>query len=609
LFKLSHRMELALLIALVTVLVACFLSPLIWEASDNFRLVAVSPMGWGTDQQNYLSAVETALNADTLRIRRPGQGLLYANLALAPLFVARHITSVSQQAIIIVLRLWSVLFAAATVILAFIFSLRYFGRAAAWLAALFLLTMSFEFIRMSVVAHSDTAQVFFMLLALYFCCRFAETGKAQQLALASAAAGFAFASKFAGIFLLPILAVVVLLRAANAGRLPGTSVMNAPHPRLKLFLPIMVGMACLALAVLASPEMARRFYKGYKSIGLSTWLLVWATARFTMFMLGCGSILVYVLRPTRAWLLRHDRLLDIWAALALSGAAFGLAVFLSTPLAFGDLITGFSVESAHVTVGHGFAADDVGVFWLKALVQPGVLSPSISILCLLAIGALLYRVATRGTSELLTPESILVGWIVSYLLLLFIRIRYYDSHFLLPVIPSMIILSVATLRRVFDRLRNSLSPQMATATSVVLAALILGVGAYHTSSTFHEYRLGTVAEFQGAVEAGRWLTEHYPPATRTRILYDAPAYIPPQFGDAYPTWSGTRELLDKIDPQVVVIIKGVADQFADLGLGQKYLGGQEAFRASHDFYGSFHEGAGSYRLQFEAETTRVYEKR
>jgi hypothetical protein len=607
LFRLSYKMELALLIVLVAVLVVCFLSPLIWEASDNDRLVAISPLGWGGDQAFYLHTVATALNAHTLRIRLPDQGHLYVNLTLASLFIASYLTPVSQQAIIIALRITSMLFAAATVILAFILSRRYFGRAAGWLAVLALLTMSFEFIRMSAIAKPDMAQVFFLLLAMYFCCRFTENGELKHLALAAVGAGFAFASKYAGVLLLPILGVAVTLQAVGANAAPGTSAAGTRRKRLRLSAPVVSGVACLLLAGLVSPQLARQLGSSYGGLGIDGWLRFWGSMRVSMFVLGSGSLLVYAMKPTRRWLLQHEKLLDIWAGLVVIFAAFGLASFLSTPLAFADLIRGISFQSAHMTFGHGFSQQIVGVRWLQALLEPQVLTPSVAILCVPAIGAAVYRILTKGRNELSTPESLLAGWVVLYLAFVCLWIRYYSPHFLLPVIPSMIILSVATLRRILQHLHRVVSPRIAALTVGVLVTIILGGSIYQTAGAFRDYRLRTLPAFQEAIQAGQWLTEHYPP--RTSILYDAPAYIPPRFGDAHPTWSGTQAVLEKINPQVVVIVKGVADQFADLGLGEKYLGGQEAFGASHDFYGSFQEGAGSYRLQYEAGTTRVYEKR
>jgi hypothetical protein len=203
----SLDLEFLLLIALVMVYFAWFAWPLVWTASENIRLVSV----FSSDEELFLQRLKDAISQHTLKIEL-STGIyyegLYFNVALLPLFLLGCFTQVSEQRIIIVLRLVTIVFAIATIAAAFLLTRRYFGRLAAWLVALLLSILPLEFLHWSVTAHPDIPQVFFVVLGVYFCCRLAEEEHWRWLIWASASAGLAFASKYAGMFLLPVIWVV-----------------------------------------------------------------------------------------------------------------------------------------------------------------------------------------------------------------------------------------------------------------------------------------------------------------------------------------------------------------------------------------------------------------
>ncbi|MDA0710973.1 MAG: glycosyltransferase family 39 protein [bacterium] len=70
--------------------------------------------------------------------------------------------------------------------------------------AAFLLGANSTFLRWSVESHPDLPQLFFLLLSLYFLCRYVSRPKGHLLVLASLGAGMALAIKYAGIFMIPV---------------------------------------------------------------------------------------------------------------------------------------------------------------------------------------------------------------------------------------------------------------------------------------------------------------------------------------------------------------------------------------------------------------------
>lgn len=194
--------ELIILIGVVTAFFVWFARPLVWSASENARIASVFK-----STLNF-SLIQTALEHRSLRLDFGNYGHLYFNIVLVPLLLLSYIQDISEQQIIVALRLVPVLFAGLSTIAVFVLTWRYFGRFSAWLAVFLFSVVPLHFLESSVVSRPDIPQVFFLIIGIYFCCRLAETGYARWLFTASACAGFAFACKYSGAFLLPILWII-----------------------------------------------------------------------------------------------------------------------------------------------------------------------------------------------------------------------------------------------------------------------------------------------------------------------------------------------------------------------------------------------------------------
>ena len=77
----------------------------------------------------------------------------------------------------------------------------------------FLVLTTPVFLRWSVEMHPDLPQLLWLLWALYCCCRLCRGFRLKWAVLASLFAGLAFGTKYAGGFLLPVIALAVLLPA------------------------------------------------------------------------------------------------------------------------------------------------------------------------------------------------------------------------------------------------------------------------------------------------------------------------------------------------------------------------------------------------------------
>ena len=207
--KYKLQWESLLFIGLLTVYFIGFLLPLIFTACENVQIASVLY----PDEGRYVKVIRGALEAKTLRIHFVSYGHFFFNLVLIPLLFLQQFFTITDVHILLSLRMISCLFALGSVVWVYVICKRFFGVEVAWLSAFLLLLVPLTFTEYAVIAHPDTLQLFFILGSLYYICLMAsEKWKNKYLIGASLMAGFAFSAKYAGILLLPLIAVVFLLQ-------------------------------------------------------------------------------------------------------------------------------------------------------------------------------------------------------------------------------------------------------------------------------------------------------------------------------------------------------------------------------------------------------------
>lgn len=197
----NERLEFMLVFLLVSAYLTWFCWPGIWNASENKRLVEA----FSDDEAFFLDLIKKAVKDNTFDIDFYGYGQLYFYITLAPLLAANQFTNVTEQHIIVALRLVSFLSGIATALAVFLLSRRFFSRTTAWLATFLLLTVPRNFLDWSDTAHPDMLQLFLITAGIYFMCRLTKEKKDGFIILSSAFAALAFATKYAGAILLPII--------------------------------------------------------------------------------------------------------------------------------------------------------------------------------------------------------------------------------------------------------------------------------------------------------------------------------------------------------------------------------------------------------------------
>lgn len=602
----NRRLEFLLLMALAIMYFAWFAWPLVWTASENSRLVSV----FESDEATHLQMLKEAISQRTLKLEFKDYGHLEFNVALLPLLLLSYFTKVSEQQIIVVLRLVPTVFAIATIAITFLLTQRYFGRLAAWLATSLLSIVPLNFLHWSVTSHPDIPQVFFLVLGVYFCCRLVEEEHSMWLIWASASAGLAQACKYSGIFLLPVVWMVGVTQTISrsySGQIKSRPVRFTMVAR---YVTALIGIISVIIGVTFTPDFVARYLVVNGSLKVPPYIPILNSMRIIAIFVGCGLMLLAILRSIWATIERTPKLANSLNKVFLSLAAFSVAFFLSSPFSFVRLqfLQGMISKSRHVAFGKGFEASSNGLLWFHVLLGPQLLDKLILSLVVISLILSIYHISRGGRGRLLSPEGVMWAWVILYMGFLILRVKTRNPRDLLPVIPFLIILSAQPVNQAIEYATSKLSTKLVAVLAVVILLVIGGLELPKSLSRIFEYRQSTISREQTStsVKAGQWLAEQYPASTR--ILYDHYSYVPPSFPDAHVTWGGDIQLLEALDPDVMIVNRVISDRFSDIRRATEYVTGESDFKKKYEYYAALKDGKVGYTLIRDFGDIQVYAK-
>jgi hypothetical protein len=604
--RLNQRLEMLAVIALATIYLLWFAWPLWWSASENVRLVGT----FNTDEEAHVMLLKEAIDNRSLRLGYIQYGYAYLNMGLLPLLLLSFLADVTEQQIIVWLRMIPTLFALATVALTFWMARRCFGRLAAWLSAFLLSFTVLNFLRMSVMSHSDIPQVFFLMMGMYFCCRLAEDGHSTWLISASVAAGFAFGCKYTGLFLLPIIGLYAILRTIQLDTAQ-LSVNSDQVVRLARLLSTLVGVGLLILGSVIIPYAAAP-YVGAEYFGVPIPQFL-NSLRVMSIVAAAGLVLLTVVPPIWSSVRRRPKLVYLIKLGMLAAITFALAFFVTSPFNVFSLRSGFwrgfLYESLHSSFGHGFGAQSDRLEWFSILSSPELLNPLILALSLVSLALTAHEVAKRGWQGLFAPESVMWVWTLCYFSFLVWRVNLRTHRALLPIVPFLLILAARAVSQLIPHAATRRSRRLGAALTVAGLLIIVGLALPKSLDRMLEFRQSTSSREQSseAVVAGHWLAAHYPPPTR--VLYDPYSYVPPVFADAHVTpWGGTLQMLETLEPDVVIVNSYSSGRFSDVRQAATYARDEAQFMARHQYYATLRGGGTGYVLVRDFGSVQVYER-
>jgi 4-amino-4-deoxy-L-arabinose transferase-like glycosyltransferase len=516
---------------LLAALWAASLVPLIGVASSNVRLVEA----FATDEAMQLNLLHGAAAKHSFELTFGPYGHLVFNLVLVTLRVMPG--ELTDARVVQTGRAVCLLFAAATLWLTFAWCRRAFGTAAAWIALAALLVNPTLY-RWAVVLKPDMAQLFFLMLALALTCRMADEPRLRWLALASAAAGLAFACKYSGLFALPIIGAVAAWRPIASDR-------PAAHAAALRVLAVIFAIALLAGSLFLNLEWIASHLTedGRVDAKVSQQLL----AQLSMAVRVCALVLAAVVATPSLWsaLRRRPPVLAVLWSWCIASSVFLAAFVVASPYSLrkAAFVKGLFVEASD-------AAAPLSVEWFSAWWQ-GVATAvgwPVLVAALATIAGLIW--IARHRVQVNPADPILIAWIALYSFVLSAPVHEFYVHYALPLAPPAAMLAgrgavaaAAWLAAVLERRALAIAALCAAvvAIDVPLGAQLL------TTRTELQNRERT----SDAVFVGKWLECRVP--SSARIVYDYFSYVPPVFQDATPTWGGSRDWLSRLDPDIVIV--------------------------------------------------------
>jgi hypothetical protein len=602
--RLNRRLELLSVIALAAIYLVWFAWPLFWSASENVRLVGA----FNTDEEAHVMLLKEAIDSRFPRLGYIQYGYAYLNMGLLPLFILSYFTEVSEQQIIVWLRMIPTLFAIATVALTFLMTRRYFGRLAAWLSTFLLSFTVLNFLEMSAMSHSDIPQVFFLMLSIYFCCRLAEDGRLKWLIWASVAAGFAFGCKYSGLFLLPIIGLYGILQTIRSDATQ-VRVNSDRVVKVSRLLVMLAGVGLLILGFVVIPYVAAP-YIGAEYFGISM-PQFFDSLRVLAIAAGVGLVLLAVVPFVWTFVRPRPKLTYLLKLGMLSAITFAVAFFITSPFNVfsvrSGFLRGFFYESLHSSFGHAFEAENGKLQWMSILSSPELLDPFILGLAVISLVVVVCKVAKGSWQQLLGPESVMWVWTLFYFVFLVWRVNIRTHRALLPIIPFLLMFAAHAVSQVVQYVATRTSRRLVATLTTAGLLVIVGFELSRSLERIIEFRRATSQREQtsDAVLAGHWLAEHYPPSAR--ILYDPYSYVPPLFSDAHVTpWGGTLQMLETLEPDVVIINEYNSSLFSDIRQAATYVRDEAHFIAKYEYYETLRKEKAGYIFTRDFGDVRVY---
>ena len=520
-----------LLAAIVTGLWAATILPLFDFALSDTRLLEA----FSIDELIQVNMLHHAASAHTFALTFGPYGHLVFNLIL---IVVRLLPgAVTDARILYVGRSINLVFGVGTALLIFAWTRRTYGRAAAWIALSLLVVNGTLYMGIAQM-QPDIVQLFLLMASLALTVRLANRPDARWLVLASATAGLAFACKYSGLFVLPIVAIAVARRPVPVSR-PGATV------------------AALRAAVLAGGALLVVLGFFFNA----AWIAAHLTEDGRIDSPIAGQVLSLLTALTRgAGGLAIVMSAAPWLWHWLRRSPHGLAVAWSWSLALVTFVAAFVIASPYSLRKAAFIKGLLGEAGYAPAVslasQLGALAGfaqvigwASAIAALVTIAVLLWR--TRPLCALDAVDAVLISWTVIYTIVLLLPAHEIYVDYALPLVPVAAMLAGRGAGALLTTLSGPASVRRTLmAAAVVLVVVVSEVPMAGELLKARAKQRGRLTDSMQAYVA-TWLQCRAPASTR--IAYDYFVYVPSTFPNAFVTWGGTREWLAATNPDLVAI--------------------------------------------------------
>ena len=529
--------------------------PLVELGTSHLRIVEA----FNIDEGEFLWPLSEAYSRGDFNIGRYDYGLWYYNIGLTLVYFVGLFRDVGDQQIIQIMRLESMGFLVGSAWLFYKMGRANFHKIASLGLALSVLLTSVTLLNYGTMLHPDTCQLFFIVWSIFLMQHFISDKKVYWIMAASASAGLAFSTKYAGIALMPIVSGLLFVY--------GKLLFMGVSQKAKL---IVLGLISLVWAAVLDVSWISSQITQEAEV-VATMLLLVQIGRVIFIGLLCFSLLG-LFQFLKALEAKITILGSILLSQVLALTVFMGAFFLSSPQAAYKLnfLNGFIYVTNLHKDGHWFRDDRGLLGWFDILQEEHVLGTFWIGLSLLGMLAFLW--VKRRKKDQINGLLPLV-WILVFLGVIVLRVKSKFPHYLIPIIPFLIFYAWGFINDLIGTFARRISIKRRW-----LLIPIMGISFFISANNAHSYKNDRVEQFKNsdALKAGEWIAHHVQKGDF--VLADKYSYVPALKDLSHVTVFGiVVDHLTEYDPDWLMIHPLVYDRFLDISKREGYLYGEDVF--------------------------------
>ncbi len=580
---------LAFLFSVVTILIVVL--PLAQIASFDLRIADA----FNTDEVEFLTPMFSAFQRGDFDIGRYDYGLLYYNIGLCFFYIFDVFSPLTEETGILIMRLLSGVF---LVLNAYVVKLIYkdlFHKNSLLVFVLCLLG-SQTMLNYGSMVHPDLAQVFFISLGLLAAIRFFNNSDIRYLLAAGVLAGLAFATKFVGIALLPVLLVLAVYK------------LKTIDDRLKQYAHLITIVLGAFFVVICYPDFVKPYLTGDPNLVSDVLLLFQGVHYFSIIAVLFALIALYVRFTVRFnW---TPMVVHFLSRSYCIGFAFCTGFAIGSP----QSIKGFQFLNGLIYVaglhkdGHWFR-NDSGIWgWLSVLTNGEVLHWSIVCAGTLGLLVFMFKAILLKFKEFRGAVFIPFAWVLVFCVVVIFRVKSHFNHYLIPILPVILLYAAYAVNVLLDHAAEFLKEKKARLYLSLIFSFCVAVVLFFQA---FKYKNTRVLNYVNSPElaAGLWIQSNLnSPAS---FIADKYVYIPKNINHQYQTyWGLTRALLRESDSEYLIINEHIYQWFIDIDRLDAYLYGKSLFKERYELYGELIENRHKeYGLEADFGRVKLYKKR